>query len=312
MKILVTGGAGFIGSHVVDLFIQRGYEVVILDDLSTGRISNINPLAKFYQMDIRSDHVLDVFQQERPDYVSHHAAQMNVRVSVANPLFDAEVNILGTLKLLEWSRLFGVKHFIHISSSAVYGEPIYLPVDELHPINPVCQYGVSKHTAEHYLYLYEKNYNIPYTVFRYPNVYGPRQDPHGEAGVIAQFTNKMLSGEPITINGDGEQTRDFVYVRDIAFANLLAVEVPHKSGIYNLGSGIGTSVNKVFQFISIWSNYQHIPNYAAPILGETQRIYLDATKAENELKWYRTMKVESGLNRTLEYFKEQEFTKERS
>jgi UDP-glucose 4-epimerase len=216
-KILVTGGAGFIGSHVVDLFLEQGYEVVILDDLSTGRASNLNPQAKFYQMDIRSPEVRSVFDAERPDYVSHHAAQMDVRRSVAQPLFDADVNIVGSINLIECAKDFGVKRFVYISTGgAVYGEPERLPCDEAHPINPICQYGASKHTVEHYLYMYHVNYGLKYTVLRYPNVFGPRQDPHGEAGVVAIFTGKMLSGEPVVVNGDGEQTRDFVYVGDCA------------------------------------------------------------------------------------------------
>jgi UDP-glucose 4-epimerase len=216
-KILVTGGAGFIGSHVVDLFLAKGYEVVVLDDLSTGRISNLNPTARFYQMDIRSSEVREVFAKERPDYVSHHAAQADVRRSVTQPLFDAEVNILGSINLLECAREFEVKRFVYVSTGgAVYGEPERLPCNEEHPIHPICQYGASKHTVEHYLYMYDANYGLKYTVLRYPNVFGPRQNPHGEAGVVAIFTGKMLGGEPVLVNGDGEQTRDFVYVGDCA------------------------------------------------------------------------------------------------
>ncbi len=235
-KILVTGGAGFIGSHVVDLFLAKGYEVIVLDDLSTGRLSNLNPGAKFYQIDIRSPNVRDVFAAEKPDYISHHAAQMDVRRSVAQPLFDADVNILGSINLIECAREFEVKHFVYISTGgAAYGEPERLPCDEEHPVNPICQYGASKHTVEHYLYMYHANYGLKYTVLRYPNVFGPRQNPHGEAGVVAIFTGKMLAGEPVTVNGDGEQTRDFVYVGDCAYANYLALTVGHQPAIYNLG-----------------------------------------------------------------------------
>ncbi len=213
MKVLVTGGAGFIGSNVVDLFIENGYEVVVVDDLSTGRASNLNPAAKFYQVDIRSPQIDEIFAAERPDYVDHHAAQMNVRRSIKEPLFDAEVNVVGSLNLIEAAKRYGVKRFVYISTGgAVFGEPVYLPCDENHPINPICQYGASKHTVEHYLYMYQVNYGLPYTVLRYPNVYGPRQDPRGEAGVIAIFTGQMLNGEPVVINGDGEQERDYVYV----------------------------------------------------------------------------------------------------
>ena len=186
MKILITGGAGFIGSHVTDLFLARGYEVVVVDDLSTGRISNLNPNATFYEIDIRSPELADIIEREKPDFINHHAAQMDVRRSIVEPIFDADVNILGSINLIECARRYDVKRFVYISTGgAVYGEPEYLPCDEGHPINPVCQYGASKHTVEHYLYMYHQNYGLNYTVLRDPNVYGPRQDPHGEAGVVA-------------------------------------------------------------------------------------------------------------------------------
>jgi len=306
-RILVTGGAGFIGSHVVDLFIEQGYEVAILDDLSTGRKSNLNPKAKFYKMDLRSDHVLDVFSDFRPEYISHHAAQMNVRVSLSSPLHDAEINIMAVLKLLELCRIFDVKHFIHISSSAVYGEPVYLPCDENHPINPLCGYGVSKHTIEHYLYLNRLNHGLEYTVFRYPNVYGPRQDPQGEAGVVAQFLNKMLHGEKITIHGNGLQTRDFVYVSDIAQANYLAIIQPHESGIYNLGSGSPTSIVYIFHCLSQLTGYNLAPVHDSAIKGETQNIYLDSSKAYRDFRWYSSPgNLMPGLENTVQYFKENE------
>jgi UDP-glucose 4-epimerase len=306
-KILVTGGAGFIASHVVDLFLEKGYEVVILDDLSTGRASNINPRAKFYKMDIRDSKVREVFATERPDYISHHAAQMDVRRSVVQPLFDADVNILGSINLIECAREFGVKHFVYISTGgAVYGEPEWLPCNETHPINPICQYGASKHTVEHYLYMYNFNYGLNYTVLRYPNVYGPRQDPHGEAGVVAIFTGKMLAGEPVTINGDGEQTRDFVYVGDCAYANYLAVTVDHQPGIYNLGWGQPTSVNDIFHSLAKIIVFPMQAQYGPAKIGETRHIYLDATKAKNELGWFAKLPLEEGLKNTVAYFKESE------
>ncbi|NWG35243.1 MAG: NAD-dependent epimerase/dehydratase family protein [Chloroflexi bacterium] len=306
-KILVTGGAGFIGSHVVDLFLEKGYEVVILDDLSTGRESNLNPQAKFYKMDIRSPEVRNVFEAERPDYISHHAAQMDVRRSVAQPLFDADVNILGSINLIECAREFGVKHFVYISTGgAVYGEPEYVPCDEAHPINPICQYGASKHTVEHYLFMYHYNYGLNYTVLRYPNVYGPRQDPHGEAGVVAIFTGKMLAGEPVTVNGDGEQTRDFVYVGDCAYANYLAVTVPHAPGIYNIGWGRPTSVNDIFNALAKITAFPHPAAYGPAKVGETRHIYLEASKAKRDLGWEPTLSLEEGLEKTVAYFREKE------
>lgn len=306
-KIMVTGGAGFIGSHVVDLFVSKGYDVVIVDDLSTGRTSNLNPAAKFYQLDIRDPRLREVFEAELPDFISHHAAQMDVRRSVAQPLFDADVNILGSINLIECAREFDVKHFVYISTGgAVYGEPEKLPCDEAHPINPICQYGASKHTVEHYLYMYFVNYGLNYTVLRYPNVFGPRQDPHGEAGVVAIFTGKMLLGEPVTINGDGEQTRDFVFVGDCARANYLALTVDHTPGIYNLGWGRPTSINDIFTNLAKITSYTHPVQYGPAKVGETRHIYLDAAKANRDLDWMPTVTLEDGLKETVEYFRTSE------
>jgi UDP-glucose 4-epimerase len=306
-KILVTGGAGFIGSHVVDLFVAQGYEVVIVDDLSTGRASNLNPAAKFYQLDIRDAKLRDVFDVERPDYISHHAAQMDVRRSVAQPLFDADVNILGSINLIECAKEFNVKHFVYISTGgAVYGEPEKLPCDETHPINPICQYGASKHTVEHYLYMYNANYGLRYTVLRYPNVFGPRQDPHGEAGVVAIFTGKMLADEPVMINGDGEQTRDFVFVGDCARANYLAVTTEHTSGIYNIGWGRPTSINEIYSTLARVINYSRSVAYGPAKVGETRHIYLNASKANRDLEWSPTVTLEDGLKETVEYFRTSE------
>jgi UDP-glucose 4-epimerase len=307
MKILVTGGAGFIASHVVDLYLAHGHEVVILDDLSTGRVSNLNRAAKFVQMDIRDSQVAEVFEQEKPDVVNHHAAQMDVRRSVVDPLFDASVNILGSLNLLENARKHAVKHFVYIcSGGAAYGEPKYLPCDEEHPIDPICQYGASKHTVEHYLYMYHINYGLEYTVLRYPNVYGPRQDPQGEAGVVAIFAGKMLRGEQVTIFGDGEQVRDFVYVEDCARANLLAITRPHVSNIYNLGSGKGLSVNQIFQTLKEIIRYPYGPVHLPAKLGETRKIYLDAARAERELGWKMEVSLQEGMLRTVDYLQKEE------
>ena len=303
-KILVTGGAGFIGSHVVDLLVAQGYDVAVLDDLSTGHASNLNPAAKFYQMDIRSPQIREVFEAEKPDYISHHAAQMDVRRSVEKPLFDADVNILGSINLIELAREFEVKRFIYISSGgAAYGEPEQLPCDELHPVNPICPYGASKHTVEHYLYMYHVNYGMNYTVLRYPNVYGPRQDPHGEAGVVAIFTGKMLAGEPVTINGDGEQTRDFVYVGDCAQANHLALTTDHQPGIYNLGWGRPTSINEIFSTLAKITGYTLPAQHGPAKVGETRHIYLDASKIKKDLGWVPTISLEKGLEKTVAYFK---------
>ncbi len=306
LKILVTGGAGFIGSHVVDALLEAGHEVVIVDDLSTGRASNINPRARFYRMDIRDPYLSEVFEQERFDIVNHHAAQMDVRKSVADPLFDADVNIRGSLNLLECARKSGVRKIVYISTGgAVYGEPEYLPCDEAHPVNPICPYGASKHTVEHYLYMYRVLYGLAYAVLRYPNVYGPRQDPNGEAGVVAIFIGQMLAGKQPTIFGSGEQERDFVYVGDCARANLLAME-DHVQGIFNIGSGRGTTINQIYALLSEITGYRRPPVYGPPRAGETFRIFLDATKARREMGWEPQVSLEEGLRQTVAYFRTQE------
>jgi UDP-glucose 4-epimerase len=304
LRILVTGGAGFIASHVVDALIEAGHEVAIADNLSTGRRENINPLARFYEVDIRSPELAEVFAGERPEVVNHHAAQMDVRRSVADPLYDADVNILGTLNLLKHTRECGVRKVIYISTGgAVYGEPKYLPCDEEHPVDPLCPYGATKHTVEHYLFMHRQNYGLDYTVLRYPNVYGPRQDPRGEAGVVAIFAGQMLSGQQTVINGSGEQERDFVYVGDCVRANVLAME--NGSGeIYNIGCGAGTSVNEIFTLMREITGYERQPVHGPPKLGETFKIYLDASKARRELGWEPRVTLREGLERTVAYFRE--------
>jgi len=303
MKILVTGGAGFIGSHVVELYLEHGHEVVVVDDLSTGHRANVPARATFYPVDIRRPELDEIFAAERPQVVNHHAAQMSVRISVDRPLFDADVNILGSLNLLECARRHGVERLIYISSGgAVYGEPVSLPCDEGHPVDPICPYGVSKHVVEHYLHLYRVNYGLPYVVLRYPNVYGPRQDPAGEAGVVAIFTGQMLADKPLTINGDGTQERDFVYVSDCARANLAALQPEVESGIFNLGSGRGTSVLEIYQILRDITGYSGAAQFGAAKLGETYRIFLNADKARRGLAWSPTVDLASGLRQTVEYF----------
>jgi UDP-glucose 4-epimerase len=307
VKILVTGGAGFIGSHVVDAYLANGHQVVVVDDLSTGRLSNLNPAAKFYQADIRSPEIAEIFENERPDAINHHAAQMDVRRSVAEPLFDADVNVLGSINLLEQARKNNLHRFIYISTGgAVYGEPEYLPCDEDHPVNPICPYGASKHTVEHYLYMYREMYGLEYVVLRYPNVYGPRQDPNGEAGVVAIFAGQMLAGEQVVINGDGDQERDFVYVEDCARANLLALMTENTNTVYNLGFGRGTTVNEIFSTMKPITGYQLPAVHGPAKLGETRRIFLDASRAGRALGWKPTVDLEAGLQRTVEYFRKAE------
>ena len=303
MKVLVTGGAGFIGSHVVDTFVESGHEVVVVDDLSTGRPSNLNPQARFYRIDIRDSALLDIFEQERPELVSHHAAQMDVRKSVIDPLFDSDVNVRGSLNVLECARKSGTRKIVYISTGgAVFGEPEYLPCDERHPINPVCQYGVSKHAVEHYLHVYKHLYDLDYTVLRYPNVYGPRQNPQGEAGVVAIFVGRMLTGAQIVINGTGQQERDFVYVTDCAQANLLASRLG-SGQIYNLGLGQGVSVNEIFSRLKSLIHYQLEPVNGLAKAGETFKIYLDSRCIQKELGWRSQVSLTEGLAKTIEFFR---------
>jgi len=303
LKILVTGGAGFIGSHVVDAYVEAGHQVVVVDNLSTGRRSNLNPQAVFYELDIRNPELHRVFEEERPEVVNHHAAQIDVRRSVAEPLFDADVNILGSINLLECARKYEACKFIYISSGgAVYGEPVYLPCDEQHPIAPICPYGASKHTVEHYLYIYHEVCGLDYTVLRYANVYGPRQDPHGEAGVVAIFAGQMLSDGQAVINGDGEQERDFVYVGDCARANLLSLE-QGAAQVYNVGCGVATSINEIFGRLKAITGYRRDAVHGPPKAGETSRIYLDAGRAREELGWEPAVSLEEGLRQTVAYFR---------
>ena len=308
MKILVTGGAGFIGSHVTDLLLESGHQVVVVDDLSTGRRSNLNPNAAFYEMDIRSPDLEEVFIKERPEVISHHAAQMDVRHSMENPVFDADVNIIGSIKLAQLAVKYGTRKFIHISSGgAAYGEPEYLPCDEDHPIKPLCHYGASKYTFELYLHVFNSNYNIDYSVIRYPNVYGPRQNPQGEAGVVAIFAERMLRGDQVIINGDGQQMRDFVYVTDCAVCNLLVLEKGSKK-VYNLGYGIGTTINEIYQKLKSMTNYEIDALYGPAKAGETYKIYLDASRAERDLGWQPSIPLDEGLSRTVAYIKSVELS----
>lgn len=299
MRILVTGGAGFIASHVVDAYIAAGHEVAVVDDLSTGHDANLNPKARFYQLDIRSDSLAEIFAKERPEVVNHHGAQMSVLVSIGEPLRDASINVLGSLNILECARQAGTRKVIYISTGgAAYGEPRYLPCDEEHPVDPLCPYGISKHTPEHYLALYQRLYGLDFTVLRYPNVYGPRQDPHGEAGVVAIFAGRMLRGERVVINGSGEQERDFVSITDIVRANAAALD---RAGgeIVNLGSGRGTSVNEIFAALANITGYPQPPLYGPAKAGEVFKIYLSGDKAQRLLGWKPVVTLDEGLAATV-------------
>jgi UDP-glucose 4-epimerase len=304
VKILVTGGAGFIGSNIVDAFLSTGHDVCVVDDLSTGFRRNVNAGARLHEVDIRSTRLAEVFRNEKPDIVCHQAARANVRESFEKPLLYADVNILGSLNVLECCRQLGIRKIIYAcTGGAVYGEPQQLPVNEDHPVNPLDPYGASKHHVEHYLHLYMANFGIPFTSLRYPNVYGPRQDSQGEAGVVAIFSAQMLSGSQTVINGSGDQERDFVHVSDIARANILALD-RGDGEIVNIGSGAGTSVNTIFAALARLTDYQGEVVHGPAKKGEVYRIYLNADKARRILDWTPMIGLEEGLASTVDYFRE--------
>lgn len=302
MRVLVTGGAGFIGSNVADGYLGRGHELAVFDNLSTGRKEFVDPRATLFVGDLANpDDVERCLAAFRPEVVSHHAAQIDVRHSVTDPIHDARTNVLGSLALLQSCTRHGVRKVIYSSTGgALYGEGRTLPATEDHPINPESPYGVSKHTVEHYLYLWKLLHGLDYTVLRYPNIYGPRQNPHGEAGVNAIFIGLMLEGKAPHIFGDGEQVRDYLFVGDVVAANLLALE--RGSGLMlNLGTGIGTSVNDIVRTINEVLGSRIEPVYEPPRPGEIQRIYLDATRAREALGWTPTVTFVEGLRRTIEW-----------
>jgi UDP-glucose 4-epimerase len=304
MKILVTGGAGFIGSHLADALIERGHHVVIIDNLVTGQRQNLNPRAKFYEADIRDAKIAEIFQAEKFEIVFHQAAQMDVRHSVADPRYDAEVNILGTVNLLQNSQRTGVKKFLFASTGgAIYGEQVAFPADELHPCWPSSPYGVTKLACERYIHFFALQYGLKYALMRYANVYGPRQNPHGEAGVVAIFCQRLLKGEQPVINGDGKQTRDYVYVGDVVAANLAALDHPHND-YFNVGTGIETDVNVVFARLNeaLGAKCKEVHGPAKP--GEQLRSVLDWTKARKLLAWEPKMKVGDGLQKTALWFRD--------
>jgi UDP-glucose 4-epimerase len=304
MKILVTGGAGFIASHIVDRYIELGHEVLVVDNLATGRLENLNVKARLLPMDIRDPRLVDLFDAERPEVVNHHAAQAAVRRSVADPQFDAQVNIVGSINLIECCRRFGVRRVIFASSGgAVYGDTEILPTPEGEPAHPASPYGISKLAVEHYLECWQALYGISTIPLRYANVYGPRQNPHGEAGVIAIFAHRLLRGEAPMVNGDGEQTRDYVYVGDVVNANVRALERLDVAGPVNIGTGVESSVNDLLRHLG-----RAVENPAKAIhgpakAGEQRRSAVDPSRAKKLLGWTPQVTLEEGLRRTVEYFK---------
>lgn len=303
MNILVTGGAGFIGSHVVDAYIEEGHNVIVVDNLYSGSIENLNPKATFYQLDIRDKEIEEIFSGEKIDVVNHHAAQMDVRKSVEDPIFDADVNIIGSLNLLENCVKHGVKKFIFASTGgAIYGEQDYFPADENHPTRPLSPYGITKLAIEKYLYYYGEVHGLKYVVLRYANIYGPRQNPHGEAGVVAIFTGKMLKGEQPIINGDGLQTRDYTYVGDVVRANVLALDYD-KNEIFNIGTGVETDVNTLFKKLKELTKSDCEEVHGPPKPGEQRRSVISYKKIEKELGWRPEVTLDEGLRLTVEFFK---------
>ncbi len=303
MKILITGGAGFIGSNIADRYLELGHQVVILDNLSTGKKNNIHPEAKFYEFDICDPKIKFVFEIERPDIVNHHAAQIDVRQSVSDPENDARINILGTINLLQHCANYNVKKVVFASTGgAIYGEQDYFPADENHPTRPLSPYGITKLTCEKYLYFYQQSHGLNYTVLRYANVYGPRQNPHGEAGVVAIFCKKMLDNSQPVINGKGTQTRDYVYVGDVVKASELAL-AGGDNQIYNIGTGIETDVNTIFQKIANFmdASIKEIHGPGQP--GEQMRSVLDYSLINKALAWKPTVDLDSGLEKTVDFFR---------
>jgi len=303
MKILVTGGAGFIGSHVVDAYVAAGHEVVVVDDLSTGKRENLNRHARFVEADILDPATAELIRQERPDVVNHHAAQIDVRRSVADPLLDARINVLGTIGLLDAARQAGVRRFVFVSSGgAVYGEQEVFPAPETHPTWPVSPYGVSKRTGELYAHFFQAQYGLPFVALRYANVYGPRQDPHGEAGVVAIFTLKMLRDEAVTVNGDGGQSRDYVYVGDVARMSVLAV-THDATGPVNVGTGIETDVNTLATMLRAAVGSKASIGHGPAKPGEQRRSVVDAGRAARVYGWQPEVTLADGLRRTVEFFR---------
>ena len=302
MRVLLSGAAGFIGSHVAESLLERGHEVAVVDDLSSGKRENIPEAARFYETDIRAG-CLRVFEEFGPEALCHQAAQMDVRRSVREPDFDAEVNILGTIRLLQNCVEHGVGKVVFASTGgAVYGEQREFPATEDHPQYPLSPYGVSKLAGERYLNFYRVQYGLPYVALRYANVYGPRQDPHGEAGVVAIFCSNMAAGRTSTINGSGEQTRDYVYVEDVVSANVLALEGKVPSGAYNVGTGVETSVNELYELLSEIAGKDLPPEHGPAKPGEQIRSSVNPALAGRVMRWRPEVDLADGLGETLRFF----------
>jgi len=305
-RVLVTGGAGFIGSTIADLFVAHGWDVAVLDDLSSGKRENVPARARFYPCDVRSAAASEAILKERPSVICHEAAQIDVRRSMADPRFDCDVNLGGLLNVMQAAVKAGATKQVLFASSggAMYGETDAIPTREDHPSRPVSHYGAAKSASELYLGVYTANYGIPYAALRYANVYGPRQDPHGEAGVVAIFSGRLLQGKPCSINGDGKQTRDYVFVGDVARANVLAAEKGF-AGALNIGTGVETDVNRLYALMAHATGVEAAPQYAPARPGEQKRSCIDPAAAAAALGWRPEVSLEDGLRRTVEFFRGQ-------
>jgi UDP-glucose 4-epimerase len=305
-KILITGGAGFIGSHLADKLIEKGHDVIVIDNLSSGKKENLNSKVKFYEIDVCDSNISQIFEQEKPEIIFHFAAQIDVRKSVEDPIYDAKVNVLGSLNLLQNCQKNGIKKFIFASSGgAIYGDTTIIPTPETCLENPESPYGICKLNIEKYLKFFQKSFGLNYTVLRFSNVYGPRQDSKGEAGVVAIFCNKMLKNEEVVINGDGKQTRDFVFVDDVVKVALLSIG-QERSDIYNIGTGVETNMNEIFWKIKELTNSNCEEIHASEKLGEQKISCLDNSKTKKELTWEPECGLKEGLEKTIKWFKENE------
>jgi len=305
MNILVTGGAGFIGSHIVDAYIAKGHDVTVMDDLSGGKKKNVNPKARFVGADVRDPNISTLFAESRFEVVNHLASQIDVRKSVQDPFFDASVNILGGLRLLECCRSYGVRKFIFSSSGGtIYGECPSEPATEESAARPESPYGISKATLEKYIHFYGQVYRQSFTILRYGNVYGPRQDPHGEAGVVAIFVGKLLAGEQATIYGTGDQERDYVFVGDVVSANVAALS-KGENAVFNIGTAVATSVNTLYDHLSQLNPQAQPPVCAPARTGELNRSVLNIDRAKKVLEWTPQTSLKQGLQQTYRFFEAQ-------
>ena len=302
MRVLVTGGAGFIGSHIVDELISQGHTVSVVDDLSESSLQNLNPEARLFDVSINDPDGLEkAFAEAKPDVVSHHAAQISVRNSMYDPTHDAQVNIIGSLNILQAAVKHDVERIIFASTSAVYAKPNHLPMDETHPLNPESVYGVSKLSVESFIRLYTDAYGIKHKIFRYGNVFGPRQNPHGEAGVVAIFTGQFLRGEQPTIFGDGTKTRDYVFVSDVVAASIAAMGDAGDNDTYNIARGIGVSDYEMFDSIAAATDSSMQPKYAPVRPGEAEHVSLDPAKAQQVLSWHPRVSLPDGIAQVVEH-----------